>query len=133
MSTLTYTGRLVVTTCWCGIRHAVPQELYEMVERQHRDGRKQRDIYCPLGHAWQFSGESEAVVLRRQLAQSQRATQASRDLLRQEERSHSATRGHLTRQKKRIAAGVCPCCHRSFKQLARHMETKHPEYRESVE
>ena len=48
--------------------------------------------------------------------------------LKAEERSHSATRGHVTRQKKRAAAGVCPCCNRTFKQLARHMERKHPNY-----
>lgn len=60
---------------------------------------------------------------------------ASRELLRHEERSHSTTRGHLTRERKkkeqletRAANGVCPCCHRTFKQLARHMKTKHPDF-----
>lgn len=28
----------------------------------------------------------------------------------------------------RAAAGVCPCCNRTFEQLGRHMTTKHPEY-----
>lgn len=32
------------------------------------------------------------------------------------------------RTARRSAAGVCPCCHRTFKQMARHMKTKHPDY-----
>jgi hypothetical protein len=45
-----------------------------------------------------------------------------------ERKSHAATKGHLTRTKKRAASGVCPCCRRSFKQLRRHMQNKHPVY-----
>ena len=29
METLVYTGSLVVSKCWCGIRHAMPRELYD--------------------------------------------------------------------------------------------------------
>lgn len=125
---LSYTGQLVVTTCWCGIRHAVPEELYDLVHRQHEDGRAQRSIYCPLGHPWTFAGESRTAQLERELASTRRSRAAAHDLLRAEERSHAATRGHLTRAKRRTAAGVCPCCHRTVKQLADHMATKHPEY-----
>lgn len=46
------------------------------------------------------------------------------------ERSAAAQRGVLTRLKNRVAAGVCPCCHRSFKQLSEHMKMKHPDYTE---
>jgi hypothetical protein len=35
----------------------------------------------------------------------------------------------MTRIKKRVAAGVCPCCNRSFKDLARHMAGQHPDYK----
>jgi hypothetical protein len=128
MSTLTYSGSLTRTSCWCGIHYAVPSAFYSMIERQHRDGREQTKIYCPLGHTWEFSGEGEAERLRRQLQEAQRRAKANRDLLAAEERSHSATRGHLTRTKKRVANGVCPCCNRSFVKLAAHMKTKHPEY-----
>lgn len=44
------------------------------------------------------------------------------------EHSTRATKGHLTRLKKRVAAGVCPCCNRTFKDLSRHMAGQHPEY-----
>lgn len=119
MTTLTYTGSLVVETCWCGIRHAIPSEL----ARQAKHNGKA--VYCPLGHRWVVR-ETDADRLARELAEERRRAQANRDLLHAEERSHSATRGHLTRQRKRVAAGVCPCCGRTFQQLARHMANKHP-------
>ena len=34
----------------------------------------------------------------------------------------------LKRHKTRAKNGVCPCCKRTFKQLARHMKSKHPEF-----
>jgi hypothetical protein len=30
--------------------------------------------------------------------------------------------------KKRAVAGVCPCCNRHFRELERHMASKHPKY-----
>jgi hypothetical protein len=29
---------------------------------------------------------------------------------------------------KRVGNGVCPCCNRTFEDLARHMKVKHREY-----
>lgn len=44
------------------------------------------------------------------------------------ERRRKAQKAATTRIKNRVKAGVCPCCTRTFQQLARHMKTKHPEY-----
>jgi hypothetical protein len=115
--TIEYTGELTTTRCWCGVHLAVPSGLYDEARRSGRG------IYCPLGHTFVYSDTTA-----KQLARAEGRLQATRDLLRAEERSHAATRGHLTRQKKRVAAGVCPCCHRTFQQLARHMATKHPDF-----
>jgi hypothetical protein len=30
-----------------------------------------------------------------------------------------------------VANGVCPCCNRTFQNLARHMAGKHPDYEEA--
>ncbi|HEX9950777.1 MAG TPA: hypothetical protein VGB53_03340 [Rubricoccaceae bacterium] len=38
-----------------------------------------------------------------------------------QKRRAAAQKGAHTRTKKRIAAGVCPCCNRTFQDLARHM------------
>jgi hypothetical protein len=122
VSTITYTGSLQTCSCWCGIQLAVPTTLYE-----HAKDDDKNHIYCPLGHTFVFRDNNRVA-----LEAERRRHRATRELLHAEERSHVATRGHLTRQKKRIAAGVCPCCHRTFKQLARHMKAKHPDYSQEV-
>lgn len=126
--TLTYSGTLVVVTCWCGTRHAVPQELRGKQEREHADGRTQTNIYCPLGHSYVIAGEGEAARLERQLANARdRSAQlaAERD---QAEASARAYKGVATKARKRAKAGVCPCCNRTFQQLARHMASQHPTF-----
>ena len=131
--TMVYSGQLVKTTCWCGVHHAVPKELYDYVSRQHRDGRQQSSIYCPLGHAWSFAGEGKAAELARELgneaARRARAV-AERD---QAEASARAYKGVATKARKRAAAAVCPCCNRSFVQLRRHLAAKHPDYTGAIE
>lgn len=132
MATLTYSGQLTVVACWCGMRHAIPAELDDFQDRQHDNGERQTSIYCPLGHTHIRAGKGEAERLRERLARTEQANRASRDLLAAEERSHAATRGHLTRVKKRAAHGVCPCCNRTFQNVARHMESRHPDYIQGV-
>jgi hypothetical protein len=128
MATLTYTGQLQVTSCWCGIRLAIPSDLFAMAKRHEG-----HTVFCPLGHKFVYSNTTEEQLAEeRRLRRSAEQRAAARlELLRQEERSHAATRGHVTRKKKqleRVKNGVCPCCNRSFQNLARHMESKHPEY-----
>lgn len=102
------------------------------------DEAKRRDhssFYCPNGHSQHFPGESKEERLRRELhnttlekERAERNARVERERREAVERSEAATRGYLTRIKNRVAAGVCPCCTRSFKQLARHMASQHPEY-----
>jgi hypothetical protein len=122
MTAIAHTTTLVTVECWCGMPHAIPRSLDDMARG------KRKGVYCPLGHVWEYRG----LTWEQEIAAAKRRAQANLDLLRAEERSHQATRGHLTRAKRRSAAGVCPCCHRTFQQLARHMKTKHPDYVEAV-
>jgi len=129
MPQLTYTETLTVVTCTCGINYAIPQTLEtQLLDHRASDPGPTKSVYCPLGHSWHYTGKSEATVQRERAEAAERRAKASRDLLAHEERSHAATRGHLTRTKKRVAHGVCPCCNRTFQQLSRHMANKHPEY-----
>lgn len=97
-------------------------------------------FYCPNGHPQHFC-ESEATLLRRerdrlkqQLAQRDDALTHRREQQAQTERKLAATKGVVTRLRNRVGAGVCPCCTRSFENLARHMQTRHPDFRvESAE
>lgn len=127
MPTMTFTGNLVTTDCWCGMTYAIPQTLFDYVKRQHDDGRAQTSIYCPLGHTWSFAGKGEAEKQRARAERLERQLASREEDLRAERISHSATRGALTKAKNRAARGVCPCCHRSFVNVQRHVASKHPE------
>lgn len=137
MSTLTYTGTLKTTTCWCGIQHAVPIELYEYMLRQQADGVKQVGIYCPVGHSWTFAGKSEVDRKQEEIERLQRVAQSrleSLEMVRKQrdaaKRSAAAQKGQATKARKRAAASLCPVegCHRSFVQIRRHLTAKHPDY-----
>ncbi len=114
----------------CDLYFGMPREFYNVM----KTGAGRLTWYCPNGHPRVFAkGESEADKLRRerdQLKQEQawyedrlKAERASRETV---ERKLSASKGQITKIKKRAAAGVCPCCNRQFVDLARHMAGKHP-------
>jgi hypothetical protein len=100
-------------------------------------------FHCPFGHSQYFAlGKSDADKLREQLdeerRQRQRAEQRSAqwadeareadERAKHERRRANGYKGHATRITKRAKAGVCPCCNRTFQQLARHMQTQHPQF-----
>ncbi len=93
-------------------------------------------FYCAYGHQQHYpKDESEADKLRRerdrlaqQIAQRDDELVAERLAREAAERSASAYRGQVTRVKNRVGNGVCPCCNRTFSDLARHMHSKHPDY-----
>jgi hypothetical protein len=126
--TIEYVGVLKVTSCWCGIQMAIPSDLFSIATRQ-----EDFTVWCPLGHKFVYGDTTEGRLKeeRRRRKEAERAKTATRELLEFEQRSHAATRGHVTRKKKqlaRVSAGVCPCCNRSFANLARHMAGKHPDF-----
>jgi hypothetical protein len=124
MTTMTYTETLVVTHCWCGIAVGLPENLHTWMLRSSKNS-----AYCPVGHSFHFTKTlaEEREEMERRVAEANRQARATRDLLAQEERSHSATKGHLTRVRHRVHRGVCPHCHRTFQDLQRHMSSKHPQ------
>jgi hypothetical protein len=130
-----YVGQLIVMRCWCGIQHAVPESLRDLQRRQFTNGQNPKSIFCPLGHEHVPAGESPAERHKRELEAKEKAIAAERARhdqtraeLRETERRRRAERGAKTKLKKRAAAGVCPCCNRTFKQLASHMTAMHPEF-----
>jgi hypothetical protein len=126
--TLTFTDTLVVMTCWCGMNHAVPQDLRDYQARQHDNGEVQTRIFCPLGHSHVRAGKGKAELLQRDLERADHRARANLAALETERRSHSATKGQLTKVKKRIGKGICPCCNRHFANVERHMATQHPDF-----
>ena len=124
-----YSVQIVWLECGeCGAPIALTQTHYNMA----KEGR--RNWYCPNGHCRIFV-ETEATKLKKQLDKEKKRrewAEAQRDRAREhaehETRRASAYKGHLTRTKKRVGNGVCPCCNRTFTNLGRHMQSKHPEY-----
>lgn len=112
------TTHLVPHTCGeCGVVFGFPNDL---LEQRQSDGQR---WYCPNGHCRIFN-ETDAVRLRRAEAQ----LTSTKDQLQAAKNEAEETRRTLVRERARFANGVCPCCNRSFSNVRRHMETKHPDY-----
>lgn len=117
---------LETLTCGgCGITFGIPSTLH----RQYVESGitiNCPNVSCPWGGM--VRGESDVAKLEKRLEQQVKARRWAEERAEQERRSHIATKGHLTRTRKRVAKGVCPCCKRSFENLRRHMASKHPQY-----
>lgn len=129
MSTLTFCGTVQIVYCYkCGVPFGLSLELYN---RRCDDG---ESFWCPNGHSQHFT-ESNVQRLER-ILKSERSSKEywQRESTREAqerikaERRLSATQGVVTRIKKRVANGVCPCCKRHFVNLEKHMHGQHPDY-----
>lgn len=87
-----------------------------------------RTFYCPNGHSQHYVGESDADRFERLYNAESQKLLPLRERLEAEKRAHEKTVKKLKRTEKRAAAGVCPCCNRTFKQLAQHMESNHKDF-----
>lgn len=84
--------------------------------------------HCPYCEGSQGWGESEADRLRKEIEQrSRELTAAKSEALRATHQRDEESKAKLEalRQLGRVNKGVCPCCNRQFKNLARHMAVKH--------
>lgn len=119
--------------CNCGV-------LFGMTARFQQECRNDgRWFYCPNGHKQHYS-LSEIDRLKGELAQAAKNVEMAEMRARQSreradaiDRSRSAMKGVITRERKRIANGVCPCCNRTFTNLHKHMSSQHPGYSEDAE
>lgn len=112
----------------CGVVFGINRDY----ERRRRDDARQ--FYCPNGHSNSWHTD-EASRLRGELASAKSALESARSSTaywRSESatlnRRRQAMKGQVTKLRKRIAAGVCPCCTRTFQNLATHMKNQHPEF-----
>jgi hypothetical protein len=123
---------LEIHTCpTCFVVYAITTA---MSARKHEDG---TNWFCPNGHH---------VVFSKSMKEKYEEMRRERDRLKQDEarleemladqgrtlklteKSRAALQGQLTKTRKRIGAGVCPCCNRQFANLQRHMAGKHAGY-----
>lgn len=129
------TFEIETTVCYrndCDATITMPREVMVRFRKNHES------FYCYRGHGQAFLSESKEAKLKRQLEEKQRQIDRKQKELewaregeRSAQRSAAAYRGQVTKIKKRVGNGVCPCCNRTFQDLGRHMKTKHPTYKGS--
>lgn len=86
------------------------------------------NFYCPNGHLNHYPQKNEAERLRQQLKWANARADSWKDQAETAEARRRGQKAANTKLKKRIAAGVCPCCRRSFEDLARHIAGQHPDF-----
>ena len=111
----------ILNCCTCDIVFAMPDT---MVRRMEDTGGL---FYCSNGHPQRFT-TSEVQRLRGKLDEQTRAATHMAERAKQAEAAEQKAVREIKRMKKRSAAGVCPCCNRTFQQLARHMKAKHADF-----
>lgn len=113
-----------VVCCSCGITFAMPEHMLNK-----RRNTPDIEFFCPNGHSLVFRKSKEKEL--RELAE-QRMREAQNALANKDAQLIQLEDQLKKQQNKlnRVQKGVCPCCNRSFQDLARHMESKHPELKE---
>lgn len=113
----------------CGVEYGVTDE-YDKMRRDDL-----ASFYCPNGHRQSYDGLTREQAVRKEQEKTQRALEQARSLqkalddtmdrLRTEQAASAAL-------KARVGNGVCPDCHRTFKNLALHTRSKHRGVAEAV-
>ena len=88
-----------------------------------------KSFYCPWGHSQWFPGKTDAQIvseLKAQIATKNDLLASTQREVDKRYRLQRAAEGKTRAIKRRVAHGVCPCCTRSFQNLAQHMANKHP-------
>ena len=117
----TTTVELRQTTCWCGTPFALPEELLNAARNRGHT------VYCPHGHAvvWR---ETELGQVRRDRDRLKQDTARLEDDVRLARKRADKAEAANKRLKKRMAAGTCPCCQRTFQNMSIHMRKMHPQF-----
>lgn len=106
----------------CGGTYAI-NERYRL--QQYQKGGCWTCPYCKTG--WGYSQDNENSKLKQKLEEQIREATRQAERAQRAEQDAAKKTKKLKRLEKRVHAGVCPCCTRTFQNLQRHMKTKHPE------
>lgn len=123
--TFTVSETFEVEAIELGCGHTIFMTTKIIAERK----RDHATFYCTIcgGHR-HWPGESDIEKLRSQLNAAKQREETLRTQRVNLENALAAEQRSKERLKRRVKNGVCPCCHRTVKQLAAHMKTKHPDY-----
>lgn len=122
-TTYTYMGTLAIIECaGCHMDFGITPAF---VRRRRAD---HKTFWCPAGCSNHYPGESALERAQRERDAARAKATAVEDQLQAARDDAEQVRRTLVRERARFAAGVCPCCDRSFVEVRRHIETKHPDY-----
>jgi len=107
------------TCCSCFVRFAMPSAMQEQRRKDHKS------FFCPFGHSQHYTAETTEEKLRRERDRLTQQLAQKDDEIKQARDAASASEAQAARLHKRVKLGVCPCCNRTFANVARHMKTKH--------
>lgn len=114
---------VLVECCKC----ATP---FFMTKRLNAAFRANKETFCcPFGHQQGYYGKNTEDKLRDRIEQLEKKSLEEKEVLQNRWLDEMSRANKLDKQLKRIHKGVCPCCNRSFQNLKRHMETKHPDFK----
>lgn len=106
----------------CGNNFAVSSSL-------HQTWRNNGEFfYCPSCGQKQHYAKSTVDKLTEELERKNKILINKNQEISFLEKQVAAQKGRLTKLQNRVSKGVCPCCNRSFQNLRKHMDTKHPDY-----
>ncbi len=110
----------------CKVLHAFPEHVYKVAMERRADS----GITCPNGHGWHYRPQAqinEEAEIRRERDRLKQQMAQRDDEVAEQRRKVADLERKAAAAKKRASAGVCPCCSRTFQNVARHMATKHSE------
>lgn len=112
----------------CFVYYSAPKSLFAA---RRADGEY---FYCPNGHRLSYKDNENDKIrrerdrLKQEAARLEGSVTYHREQREAAERRAAAARGQVTKIKRRVNNGVCPCCNRTFGNLLRHMQTQHADF-----
>lgn len=125
-------GQFIGPCYHCKTDMWLPRALYEAAKHS-----TSISFYCAYGHGQIFAkGETELDKMRRERDRLAQQIAMKDDLIAGQKavadkaiRELAATKAASIKARKRSAAGTCPCCNRTFRQMALHIKNQHPNFR----
>jgi hypothetical protein len=121
------------TCCTCGLVFGLEAGHQRQLRESHEF------FYCPNGHRQHYTAQTDKERRIAELERTEKAlrsseafwkdrTTSARAEAERKTRQVNCYKGVVTRFKRRLVAGRCPCCSHAFKDLERHMKNQHPKY-----
>lgn len=125
-------GQFVGACYHCKSEMWLPDALYVAAKHSSKLA-----FYCAYGHPQVFAeGDNEETKLRHErdrlvqrLAQKDDEIKLANGRVAAAQYQARAYKASATRTLNRAKAGTCPCCKRTFRQMALHMKNKHPTFK----